>query len=219
MKFIKNISQTFVPFLILLVLIMIAIIYFDVLAERLSNEPDVIVVSTSNENEVSENFWEFESEVEDTNDDYSWRSDSIYLNGKMHYDNKEWDKAENYFLSLTNSYSNSPQLLNLLGLIQYKKRDYDHAISTFDKCLLIAPNYSAALTNLAILYVKINRYADAEKVYKQGISANPNNPKPYLNLGILYCKNQKWDEVNNYLSQAKSLASGSTKSKILYYSG
>jgi len=219
MKLLKSLSQTFVPFLILLIFIIITIIYFDALAEELSNEPQLIEISTFQVNRDSENFWEFESEIDDTNHDFSWRSDSIYINGKKYYDNNEWDKAESHFLSLTNSYSNSPQLLNLLGLVQYKKRDYTKAISTFNKCISLKPNYSAALANLAILYVKINRHDDAESIYQKAISLNPNNPKPYLNLGILYCKNQEWSKVNYHLLHAKGLASGSTKSKILYYSG
>ena len=219
MKLLKSLSQTFVPFLVLLVLIIISIIYFDVLAEKLSNEPELIEISTAQANKTAEFFWEFETEPDKVNSGVLWKDDSSYINGKVFYDNKEWDKAENYFLTLSNNYPSSPQIFNLLGLIQYKKRDYINSVAAYKKALSLQPDHSSTLTNLAILYVKINRYAEAEGIYQKVITLNPNNPKPYLNLGILYCKNQKWDQVNNYLILAKDLASGNTKSKILYYSG
>lgn len=87
--------------------------------------------------------------------------------GKQCFDNKQYQKAEQYLkkvLSLNDRYAD---VMNMLGVIHHIEGKFQSAIDLFRQALKINPRYTEALLNLAVLLNDLGKYQEAKKLYSQ----------------------------------------------------
>ena len=215
-----KLHQTFIPFLIVLIILIITVSYADKIAEDIHNTPQVVQVLKAYVSDGSRDLYQYE-EINDampvSND--AFKNDSLYQSGVTLYQKGNYADAEIYFTTLLSKYPLNPEILNYAGLIEMKNYNYLSAIRQFKQAVQKDSTYFPSYINLGIVYTKTGDYAQAKAAYEKAISSNKNNPKPYLNLGILHCKTEEWPKAASILSKGTELSSGKTKAKILSYLG
>jgi len=85
--------------------------------------------------------------------------------GKHHFDNKQYDDAEEYLKRVLEQNTRYADVLNMLGVISHSKGRFASAMDYFRQALDINPNYTEATLNLAVLYNDLGQYSDAKKLY------------------------------------------------------
>ena len=120
-------------------------------------------------------------------------AEDLFLQGRSHHLNKEYDKAEEYYnKALETGHTHA---LNNLGALYYHQRNYEKAKEYYDKALESGDN--RALRNLGILYIEQKEYEKAEEYFKKAIDTGDNNA--LNNLRILYTEQNehtKLEELN-----------------------
>lgn len=99
--------------------------------------------------------------------------------GKQCFDNKQYQKAEDYFkkvLSLNDRYAD---VMNMLGVIYHIEGKFQSAIELFRKALKLNPRYTEALLNLAVLLNDLGQYTEAKKLYTQ---IKTHHKEPHKNI-------------------------------------
>ena len=100
--------------------------------------------------------------------------------GKQHFENREYDPAEQYFRQVLKMGQGFADIFHMMGVISHSKGQFDTAIDFFKKALNINPNYTEAILNLAVLYNDLGEYKEAKKLY----SHLQKNGKGQKNKGI-----------------------------------
>ncbi|MBT3181155.1 MAG: tetratricopeptide repeat protein [Deltaproteobacteria bacterium] len=85
--------------------------------------------------------------------------------GKQHFDNKEYDRAEQYLQKVLHLNVKYADVFNMLGVVAHVKGRFASAIDYFTRALEINSNYTEAALNLAVLYNDLGQYDDAKKLY------------------------------------------------------
>ena len=99
--------------------------------------------------------------------------------GKQCFDNKQYQKAEQYLkrvLSLNDRYAD---VMNMLGVIYHIEGKFQSAIELFRKALKLNPRYTEALLNLAVLLNDLGQYGEAKKLYSQ---LKTHHKEPHKNI-------------------------------------
>jgi tetratricopeptide (TPR) repeat protein len=85
--------------------------------------------------------------------------------GREHYENREYDKAEEYLLKVAQTQSNFADVMNMLGVINHDKGEVGIAQEFFEKAVAINPRYTEAALNLAVTYNELGQYDDAKRIF------------------------------------------------------
>ena len=84
-------KKTFVPYSILLLVMIIGIYQLDNLAEDFSEEPQRIRITPATQAEMGQTLWEYEFEAQESQADLpAWKEDSLYVLAKSSYDQQDW---------------------------------------------------------------------------------------------------------------------------------
>lgn len=108
------------------------------------------------------------------------KSEELIMQGNSHYYNKEYKKAEKYYLEAIKAGNNNA--LNYLGVLYKEQKDYEKAEKYFLEAIKDRDN--DALFNLGLLYDESKKYEKAEKCYFEAIEAGDNDA--LNNLAYLY---------------------------------
>ena len=92
--------------------------------------------------------------------------DNNYWLGKEAFENRDYNKAEEYFNKFIESGSDFADVYNMLGLMYHEDGKLDKAIRSFEKALVINPKYYEASINLAVVYSDIGKFTQAIEVYE-----------------------------------------------------
>jgi tetratricopeptide (TPR) repeat protein len=81
--------------------------------------------------------------------------------GLIHYEQKQFDLAENcyHFALLQNK--NSPKSWNNLGVLYFSQNNYEEARHCFEEAVILAPLYEEALFNLRDVCRELKDYGAA----------------------------------------------------------
>jgi tetratricopeptide (TPR) repeat protein len=85
--------------------------------------------------------------------------------GREHYENREYDQAEEYLLKVAQTDSNFADVMNMLGVINHDKGEVGIAQEFFEKAVAINPRYTEAALNLAVTYNEQGQYEDAKRIF------------------------------------------------------
>jgi len=95
--------------------------------------------------------------------------------GIFYYNQKDYEKAEEYFRKVIKLNNNSAEGYNNLGIVLYMKNKKEEAISMLKKALIINPKYSEAYRNLFYILKDLGRVNEAKEVIITGIRHLPND--------------------------------------------
>ncbi len=85
--------------------------------------------------------------------------------GREHYENHEYDQAEEYLVKVAQKASNFADVMNMLGVINHDKGEIGIAQQFFEKAVAINPQYTEAALNLAVTYNEQGQYEDAKRIF------------------------------------------------------
>jgi len=112
-------------------------------------------------------------------------SDEYNKKGQFCYKQKDYEKAENYFLLALKNNSNNKYAYNNLGLVYWKLAEYKKAENCFKKANKLNESFTAPLVNLSQMLILNGKYYDAEKYLKTAIDKNENDYCAYYLLGVV----------------------------------
>jgi len=98
---------------------------------------------------------------------------------------KNYDKAEEIFLKMTQAYPNLSGAYANLGTVLKAKQDYENAEIALGQALRLNPENAEAYNHLGLLYRQTGRFNEALQTYKQGLMIAPKNTNLLRNTGIL----------------------------------
>ena len=101
---------------------------------------------------------------------------------------KEFAKALDFFLILSNEKKNSSTINFYLGLIYSELNDYIKSVEYYEKSLKEDPNSFYTLYNLAIIKQNIGEIDQAKSIYLKLIELDKLKIRPYLGLYMLNSK-------------------------------
>ena len=101
---------------------------------------------------------------------------------------KEFAKALDFFLILSNEKKNSSTINFYLGLIYSELNDYIKSVEYYEKSLKEDPNSFYTLYNLAIIKQNIGKSDQAKSIYLKLIEIDKLKIRPYLGLYMLSSK-------------------------------
>jgi tetratricopeptide (TPR) repeat protein len=87
--------------------------------------------------------------------------------GKQHFDNKQYQEAEDYLRRVIEQNPRYADVFNMMGVIAHVEGKFGSAIDAFEKALEINPRYTEAVLNLAVLYNDLGQYDKAKALYVQ----------------------------------------------------
>lgn len=85
--------------------------------------------------------------------------------GKQFFENKNYERAEQYFLKVLRKGARYADVLNMLGVIYHVQGKFNDAIECFEEALKINPSYTEGTLNLAVLYNDLGEYKKAKELY------------------------------------------------------
>ena len=98
---------------------------------------------------------------------------------------KNYDKAEEVFLKMTQAYPDLSGPYANLGTVLKQKQDFRNAENAFKQALRLNAENAETYNHLALLYRQSGRFNDALQTYKQGLMIAPENTNLLRNIGIL----------------------------------
>lgn len=204
---IKLLYKSFVPYLMLLVMILVGVAIFDRFAERVSMEPELIKLRDS-EDQYTSDFFEPQAGS-------STPEDTLYREARELFRKQQYRKAEEKLISMLGKAPRSKEVWNLRGMISVRLQEFHEAEGHFLKALETDPGFTGARINLASLYMNMLRQEEAESQYKLALQADPNNPAIHYYLGVFYSETDQPAAARNAFSTAAGLSSGDRKSSAL----
>lgn len=213
-----NHKYSAIPFLILLTMIIIVVVWSDNYAENLSNLPRLVYLGNSENSPSDMSLWQFEVENDPTALG-DLLSDSNYVAAVRAYEQEAWPMSQLYFESVLNNNGPSVGVFNYLGLIALKTNEAAEAIRNFNLALSLDDTYNPARLNLALLYSRLENYTAADSIYKVLAQRSPFHSRSQVNHGIMLCRIGEWNRANEVLEKAIQISSGKQKAKALTYRG
>lgn len=211
---IKSLYKSFIPYLVLLILILVLVFIFDRHAEKISMEPEYIVLGEDTEDASNLLAWQTEKEM-DLQAGSQVRSDTLYQAAMQLFRQQKYHQAAEKVALLLNKGQHTGDVFYLGGLIAGKLFEYQKAESYFLSALESDPLLDRARNSLALMYRNVHRYKEAEELFEQARENDPNNPGIYYNLGLLYMEIDQASASIDAFLQAAELSSGNRKSKAL----
>ena len=101
----------------------------------------------------------------------------LLLQGREHYDNREFDKAEKVLTQVLKENRGFADVYNMLGVIYHDQGRFTQAQECFEQALDINPAYTEAALNLAVTYNDLGKYVDAKRVYGEAMARSRSQPR------------------------------------------
>ena len=101
---------------------------------------------------------------------------------------KEFAKALNFFLDLSNNEKEDSTINFYLGLIYSELNDFKKSVEYYEKCLDKDPKSFYTLYNLAIVKQNIGEIKQAKEIYLKLIKIDKFKIRPYLGLLMIDSK-------------------------------
>jgi len=95
--------------------------------------------------------------------------------GLDYYNNKNYQKAIEFFKKALEANPNSFEAMNNIGACYYMLGDYDNAEYWFSKAINAKIDYIQAYSNLAYVLIQKGKIDMAEKIIKDGLKYKPND--------------------------------------------
>jgi tetratricopeptide (TPR) repeat protein len=89
----------------------------------------------------------------------------LLAKGRQHFDNKEFQLAQEYLARVASQHPRYADVYNMLGVIAHAEGKFASAIDDFQKALEINPHYTEAILNLAVLFNDLGQYDKAKGLY------------------------------------------------------
>jgi tetratricopeptide (TPR) repeat protein len=213
-----HITQSAIPFVLVLAGLIALVIWSDRFAEDISEASRTIVIAGKTAAFEESGIWQFERDdrVEAA---VELEGDTLYDLAVNAYRKGALDRSEDFFITLLNVHGNTPALLNYLGLINMKRGEYVTAIQRFRAALNAQNTYIPAITNLALVYSRLENYTLADSLYTLASHLEPFRFRPKMNKGIMHCRIEEWREAVVVLDSAVEVGSGQDRAKALAYRG
>ncbi len=98
---------------------------------------------------------------------------------------QNFDKAEEIFLKMTQSYPTLSGPFANLGSVLTSKNDYPNAETAFLRALQLNTQNPEIYNHLGRMYRQSGQFSKALEIYKQGLEIDPESPNLLRNTGIL----------------------------------
>ena len=111
------------------------------------------------------------------------RTRQLLTQGREHFDNHEFDKADDFLRQVERGAGNYADVHNMLGIIAYDRGHFEEARSWFEKAVATNPKYTEAALNLAVTYNEVGQYEQAKAVYQTTLergAASPGQIDPFV---------------------------------------
>jgi len=102
----------------------------------------------------------------------------------QHYQNGQYDVAENLAKTITQSFPLYQFGWKLLGALYHQRGRLEESLMANETAVAIGPEDSEANNNLGITLQALGRLNDAEESFKKAICLKPDFSEAYFNLGI-----------------------------------
>ncbi len=135
------------------------------------------------------------AESESTSRIYEWlnklspqnshESRQLYFRGRVAFDNKDFNRAENDFRRALNLDPNLALAANHIGRIYFQRKNYSTTHIWYQQAIDLAPNWMAPRINLCVLAVSnLKNYYLGEQVCQNVLQLDPNKASGYFFLGV-----------------------------------
>ena len=116
-----------------------------------------------------------------------------------HYQNKDFEAAENACRLALIENQNDAQAHQLMGVLWSQKGDYEAATEHLEKAVALDSNLTEALFNLGKVHRDMGRYAKAITSFESVASTWPTNPDAWMELGVALTKSGRMlDSITAY---------------------
>jgi Flp pilus assembly protein TadD len=132
-------------------------------------------------------------------EDWLARAMELYKKGHL-------KEAGAIYQSLSTSYPDHVELMNVLGVINAKQGNTEEGVRLLKRAISIQPNYADAYFNLGLTMQLAAKYAEALPFYNKAIEINPNYNLAYCHRGLtLYHLGQYNDALANFETSIRLL--------------
>lgn len=215
----KKITESFLPFLLLLLGIFATVIFMDGYAEDTTQNVELIYINPKSD-VFNEKLLDFETEeTEKSVLNKAVLNDVQYKTAVELYKARKYQKSKANFISLDLKYSDNIIIKNYLGLNSLKLNEYLKAELYFKNGIQIDSSHVGSMLNLGIVYTKLRQFKNAESIYLKSQVKQPKHSKSYLNLGMLFFKQELWQRAIPQFEKTIQYSSGSIKAKAFCYLG
>lgn len=217
MEYKIKISQTFLPYLLVLLLIIGVTVYLDQLSGSYSTETEVIAITDPNQ---SEQVALWQTELDDNLPQVpKGLSGDLFQSALEAHEQGHWEEARHYWYQLVEQHPQATQAWEMLGRSYIRSERYREALQAFQQSLAIDSTYAPALLNIGTAYAGLQQYHQAEAAFRNTAAQFPEGNLPFLNLGMVLNQQQRWNDALNELRKAEALAEEKLKAKTSYYKG
>ena len=142
------------------------------------------------------------------------------LQGKIYFDNNEFEKSKEIFLSFSKNTENS-EILNYYGLFSMEDHDYISAIKYFSRAFNIDNKNSSYAYNLSNAYYLNGWLEEAITTYKKALYLAPDNIDYRYSLAYAYYAQESYEkakhEIDFILNQNKDYAGAKVLKALIKY--
>jgi len=151
-----NLYKSFIPILIVLILLLSFILYLEQLAEAYSTAPEIVKVSSGI---YEEEVWEIEKDMNIRSKFYEkFQMDSTFNKAIRFYDKKQYKQAIEQFTSLLHGYGDHPYIQFYIGLSHFKLINLQEAIDWLTKAGKTNRRFPSIYVYKALVYKKQKQY-------------------------------------------------------------
>lgn len=207
--------KSFVPIMLVLFLVVIALLYVEFKAIRGSMNVTVIEIPA------------FQPERADIEDELAvgevifssgTELDPLLLEAKRLIDENKWDEAKEIYIRRTKEVPASSSY-NDLGVFYIKKGDYEPALLALSRAVKEEPVFVDAFYNKALAHSRLSNHERAVLDFKRFISKEPHNFKGHFSLGLHLLRAREYPGAADAFRKAVESSGSRRKAKALYYLG
>ncbi|MHA1217116.1 MAG: tetratricopeptide repeat protein [Candidatus Heimdallarchaeaceae archaeon] len=122
--------------------------------------------------------------------------------GDTYLDLDNYDRAEDYFRSVTKINEENLQAWFQLGKTLEAKQDFIQAIDSFSKVIELDPDNVLGFFNLANIYASLANIEEAIRYYEECLSRDSSFLEASMSLASLSWASKDYDKANAYLEDA-----------------
>ena len=134
--------------------------------------------------------------------------------GIFYLKNKDYSKAENFFLNLVRKYPSNTQLYSYLIPVMISQRKFKEALTFAEMLHNLNKNNELGLIYMGIINYSLENYSVALGHLEKSILINPKNFDALLNIGVTLRKLGKNEKAIKYFNEAANV---NNKKSIVFY--